>query len=76
MDMLTVAMNKNFACDTLQRLKPSTQFDVDPVRYIVCCEDNDMNYSNVTVADGFCGQVNQDLHPKSLIFMMLENIFT
>eukprot|EP00957_Ditylum_brightwellii_P210437 15364968-Ditylum_brightwellii.AAC.1 len=34
MDVLTVTMNNYFACDTLQRLKPRTQFDVDAVRYI------------------------------------------
>eukprot|EP00957_Ditylum_brightwellii_P115459 8806564-Ditylum_brightwellii.AAC.1 len=39
-----MAMNNHFACDTLQQLKPTTQFDVDPVRHIVCCEDNDMNH--------------------------------
>eukprot|EP00957_Ditylum_brightwellii_P161554 12300567-Ditylum_brightwellii.AAC.1 len=44
MDVLTVTMNNFFACNTLQRLKPLTQLDVDPVRYIVCCEDNDMNH--------------------------------
>eukprot|EP00957_Ditylum_brightwellii_P179884 13703404-Ditylum_brightwellii.AAC.1 len=44
MDVLTVAMNNYFACDTLQRLKPLTQFDVDPVKYIVCYEDNDVNH--------------------------------
>eukprot|EP00957_Ditylum_brightwellii_P120100 9164372-Ditylum_brightwellii.AAC.1 len=44
MDVLTVAMNNYFACDVMQHLNPMAQFDVDPVRYIVCCEDNDMNY--------------------------------
>eukprot|EP00957_Ditylum_brightwellii_P042422 3212260-Ditylum_brightwellii.AAC.1 len=44
MDMLTVAMNNYFACVTLQQLKPSPQFDVDLVRYIVCCEDNNVNH--------------------------------
>eukprot|EP00957_Ditylum_brightwellii_P028967 2188292-Ditylum_brightwellii.AAC.1 len=37
-------MNNYFACDTLQWGKPSTQFDVDPVRYIVRCEDIDVNH--------------------------------
>eukprot|EP00957_Ditylum_brightwellii_P090417 6885607-Ditylum_brightwellii.AAC.1 len=44
MNELTVTTNNYFACKTLQRLKPLTQFDVDPVRCIVCCEDNDMNH--------------------------------
>eukprot|EP00957_Ditylum_brightwellii_P184859 14079142-Ditylum_brightwellii.AAC.1 len=39
MDVLTVAMNNYFACYTLQWLKPTTQFDIDPVRYIICCAD-------------------------------------
>eukprot|EP00957_Ditylum_brightwellii_P198687 15143689-Ditylum_brightwellii.AAC.1 len=44
MDVLTMAMNDYFACDTLQQLKPSMQFDVDLLRYIVCYENNGMNH--------------------------------